>query len=944
MAARLPITHGSGVDLSAAQIELQRVQACVRKCQCAVTKSPLKVKDIQREAEICWTALISLQRNLEGVSDGNIQRDFRILQLDYQCLVNRIRRVRSRQTAPLVLHASSSSSSTRAYLSFPTADYTFIPEDPTYSSSIQEFEKVLKDLGLLHQLKVEVTHGDSPRIRFQHSGDELESILFKYYHDLRPYFPKLTRGARPPGSLPSNKALIEAPDSVARHARLDSALIKEADEYFGQLTRPFSPVKCTIPSSSCDSERNMLQEVYVEQNLDGLCIGENHADTTPKKFILDHLPAMAKMGVTTFFMEHLPYDTMQRHLDKYFASPTDTMPLPLEALLDGLDATWNLSKPYTYKALVRKAKSVGIRVVGIDTSVSRNTCDGSNLSAYDWFNRLKAMNYVAQKIIQHEKGDGKYLVLLGVAHGSQTRHPADTGLPPPGVATLLQIPFFAIEDSESGDEFAKANAPIITAAGSRIEYVHLHLRRKAHGPGVDLSATQIELQRVQACVRKCQCAVTKSPLKVKDIQGEAEICKTALVSLQKDLEGVSDENMQRDFRILRRDYECLVNRIRCVRSLQTASLVPHASSSSSSTQTYLSFPTVDYTLIPVSPTYNSTIVEYEKVLRDLGLLHQLRVEVTGGDSPSLRFQHSENEIGCIAYAKKYGVLKKYFHDPKKKGLMQAPDCAARLACLHSALIKEADEYYGRLTRPFSPVKCTIPSSSCDSERNMLQEVFVKQNFDGLCIGEGHSQVTPKKFILDHLPEMAKMGVTTFFIETLPFDTMQRYLDEYFASPSDTLPLPLEALLGMLDCSSYLSEPYTYKALVRKAKSLGIRIVGIDTQAAAATIEGLGEEHINSNRRKAMNYVAQKIIKHEKGDGKYLVFLGAAHGSQTLHEGETEAASPGVATLLQIPFFVIDDFFDFGCGDIEFSKVNVPVVTRARDRIEHAHLHLRRRRP
>ncbi len=479
MAARLTTTHGPGVDLSATQIELQRVQACVRKCQCAVTKSPLKVKDIQGEVEICKTALVSLQKDLEGVSDENMQIDFRILRRDYECLVNRIACVRSLQTASLVPHASCSSPSlTRTYLSFPTVDFTFIPVSPADNGSIQEFEKVLKDLGLLHQLKVEVTHGDSPRIRFHHSGDEIESMLHKYYHDLRLYLPKLTRGARPPSSLPSNKALIEAPDSVARHARLDSALIKEADEYFGRLTRPFSPAKCTIPSSACASEENMLQEVYVKQNFDGLCIGENHTCTTPKKFILDHLPAMAKMGVTTFFIETLPYDTMQRHLDEYFASPTDTMPLPLEALLDLQDATYYLAEPYTYKALVRKAKSVGIRIVGIDTSVSRDATDIEGLENRFTWNRLKAMNYVAQKIIKHEKCAGKYLVFLGLAHGSQTQRPEVSKPSPPGVATLLQIPFFVIEDSLFS-EFSEVNAPVVSRSGSRIEYVHLHLRRNA---------------------------------------------------------------------------------------------------------------------------------------------------------------------------------------------------------------------------------------------------------------------------------------------------------------------------------------------------------------------------------------------------------------------------------------------------------------------------------
>jgi hypothetical protein len=213
----------------------------------------------------------------------------------------------------------------------------------------------------------------------------------------------------------------------------------------------------------------------------------------------------------------------------------------------------------------------------------------------------------------------------------------------------------------------------------------------------------------------------------------------------------------------------------------------------------------------------------------------------------------------------------------------------------SGVVAEADRDLRQIGR-LPPVKCKLKETS----RNPLRKIFSK--FDGLCIGERHDWINPKKYIIDNLPDMKKLGVKTLFIETLSYD-LQAQLDDYFASPSDEMPPFLQACLDAKDYGNGLSGPYTYVNLVRKAKEEGIRVVGIDTCAAYESGGDLSTTQDTINRVKTMNYVGDKIIRHEKGSGKYVVFVGGLHGgSVRMKSGVT----PGLADLLRIPFMMVAD--------------------------------------
>jgi hypothetical protein len=202
-------------------------------------------------------------------------------------------------------------------------------------------------------------------------------------------------------------------------------LQQKSSEFFAKV----SPLPVAYAPNEHASETALLQDIFT--HYDGFCLGEDHTHFNPKKFLIDHLSEMKRMGVTTLFIEGFEYDTVQSFLDEYLHLPTDEVPLPLILAHDG----WC---PFPlYIEVICAAKKAGVRIVAIDTTMI------TKFSALE--ERVSKMNYVAKKIIDHEKGSGKYVALMGAAHGSRY----NAGVP--GVAELLQCPLILIEDLKSGE-------------------------------------------------------------------------------------------------------------------------------------------------------------------------------------------------------------------------------------------------------------------------------------------------------------------------------------------------------------------------------------------------------------------------------------------------------------------------------------------------------------
>lgn len=93
--------------------------------------------------------------------------------------------------------------------------------------------------------------------------------------------------------------------------------------------------------------------------------------------------------------------------------------------------------------MVIAAKEAGIRIVGIDTTVSylAGTTDKKGLTDEGSADRYRAMNFAATSIMRAEAGNGKYIALMGEANVGSTE-----GVPV--VADMLGVPSVVVADSD----------------------------------------------------------------------------------------------------------------------------------------------------------------------------------------------------------------------------------------------------------------------------------------------------------------------------------------------------------------------------------------------------------------------------------------------------------------------------------------------------------------
>lgn len=275
------------------------------------------------------------------------------------------------------------------------------------------------------------------------------------------------------------------------------------------------------------------------------------------------------------------------------------------------------------------------------------------------------------------------------------------------------------------------------------------------------------------------------------------------------------------------------------------------------------------------------------------------------DQQEVTFFHHEKEIACIFAVEKLGkmlpaslsVTRQALALTRAKRTSLHPVQSSRDAIVQriAELSQAADVYLSRANPAYVPV----PEST---QKKDVIETLLK-NRAGICIGESsHSDITPKKFLIENMQKFKQEGVTTLFLEHVFYDSTQKWMDEYLKSPPGTpMPLYLERYLSDLDYGqNNLSKENTFINVVKAAKMAGIRVVGTDTVVSylsgAHDKEGIVDEEA---RVKGMNVTAAQIIEREKGKGKFIAFMGGAHVG-SMH------GIPGVANLLHCPSMLIED--------------------------------------
>lgn len=252
-----------------------------------------------------------------------------------------------------------------------------------------------------------------------------------------------------------------ARSSATDYEKREAELLKKTADFFKDKTFEEVAVNGNYP------KKKIISSIFKEHQ--GLCIGEIHSESSPKKFLIDHMKELKKEGVTTLFMEHLFYDSMQGTLDEYFQLPPGSkMPPKLEIFLNDLSKRQrNTHNKYNFTEVVRAAKEAGIRVVAIDTTVSYLCGTNERDGVHDSKKRYEAMNFTAAAIIQKERGDGKFVALMGSAHVGTTE-----GVP--GVGNIMGCPNMVIEDAEEKESISFN----VNNLHEKIEHVGIFLQQR----------------------------------------------------------------------------------------------------------------------------------------------------------------------------------------------------------------------------------------------------------------------------------------------------------------------------------------------------------------------------------------------------------------------------------------------------------------------------------
>lgn len=205
-------------------------------------------------------------------------------------------------------------------------------------------------------------------------------------------------------------------------------------------------------------------------------------------------------------------------------------------------------------------------------------------------------------------------------------------------------------------------------------------------------------------------------------------------------------------------------------------------------------------------------------------------------------------------------------------------------------IKQTEEYLDiekfseKLDGFFSNVSPVMPKKPLESTRDLLEEPFI--------IGESHSHISPKKFLIENMKKMKESGYDILFMEHLFYDTDQKDLDEFFETGEITADL-MARLKDMnrsgmghsfgpaSGVTSPLWKGNDYIAVLRTAREAGIRVVGIDISTVYNSQKiGIDDRQLDDTRIRYMNYTAVQIMEREisllpKGK-KWCGLMGNAH--------------------------------------------------------------------
>jgi hypothetical protein len=196
--------------------------------------------------------------------------------------------------------------------------------------------------------------------------------------------------------------------------KLRRTLHDDAVAFYADLQLPLRP---EIPTFILKAKpKDIIKTLFTRSP--GLVIGENHASTGSKQFLIENMAALSKQKVKTLYMEHLLTDFHQADLDVF--NRTGVMSERLQGYLNDLDTGFETDPggQFTFEQVVRTAQKNRIRVQAIDSMASYRSL-GIKGGATHF--RQKMMNFFAHTVIhadQAARGTHRWVALMGNTHAN----------------------------------------------------------------------------------------------------------------------------------------------------------------------------------------------------------------------------------------------------------------------------------------------------------------------------------------------------------------------------------------------------------------------------------------------------------------------------------------------------------------------------------------------
>lgn len=200
---------------------------------------------------------------------------------------------------------------------------------------------------------------------------------------------------------------------------------------------------------------------------------------------------------------------------------------------------------------------------------------------------------------------------------------------------------------------------------------------------------------------------------------------------------------------------------------------------------------------------------------------------------------------------------------------------AEFKAMRHTLYRDATAFFDSPALPARPVIPELPPML--ESKNIVKKLLRLAN--GLIIGENHSSVGSKQFLIENMRALSKQKVKTLYLEHVTTDFHQADLDVF--NRTGKMSETLESYLKTLD-RGHDTDPsgqFTFLAVVKAARENHIRIQAIDCMASYKSI---GMQGVTDNfRQKMMNYFAHEVIgadQSARGAHRWVALVGDSHAN------------------------------------------------------------------